>query len=213
MTATTINIAFPVVNINSEAGQLGFAQDKEYGEQVTAIHLYVNQINAAGGILGRKINPIIDTFDPQSDANEAALCKQWTEGSPPVFAVLDGIGTWEDDNQLCVTQEGHTPLLSAWSTISDWTQLGSPYLWWTGADDTPLLGALVKWGLSSGRLGGGNKVGVVVSTTWPATRRRSTTTCCPTSRRSASRRWSRPSRATPTIRPPPTRAPSWRWSG
>jgi hypothetical protein len=162
VTATTINIAFPVVNINSEAGQLGFAQDKEYGEQVAAIHLYVNQINKAGGIFGRKINPIIATFNPQSDANEAALCKQWTEGNPPVFAVLDGIGTWEDDNQLCVTQEGHTPLLSAWSTISDWTQLGSPYLWWTGADDTPLLSALVKWGQSSGRLGGAKKVGVVV---------------------------------------------------
>jgi hypothetical protein len=163
VTATTINIAFPVVDINSEAGQLGFAQDKEYGEQVTAIHLYVNQINAAGGILGRKINPIIDSFDPMNDANEAALCKQWTEGSPPVFAVLDGIGTWEDDNQLCVTQQGHTPLLSAWSTVSDWTQLGSPYLWWTGADDTPLLSALVKWGLSSGRLGHAIKVGVIVS--------------------------------------------------
>ena len=59
--------------------------------------------------------------------------------SPPVFAVFDGIGTWEQDNQLCVAQQGKTPLLSAWSTTTNWTNLGSPYLWWTGADMAPVL--------------------------------------------------------------------------
>jgi hypothetical protein len=163
VTATTINIAFPVVDINSQAGKFGFATDKEYGQQVNAIHLYVNQINQSGGIDGRKINPIIDQFDPTNDANMQSLCDQWTQGSPGVFAVIDGIGTWEGDQQLCVTQQGHTPLLSAWSTVTDWTQLGSPYLWWTGADDVPLFKALIKWGMSSGRLSKGKKVGVVVS--------------------------------------------------
>jgi hypothetical protein len=163
VTATSINIAFPVVAIDSLAGRLGFSADKEYSEQSTAIHLYVNQINQAGGIDGRKINPIIDSFDPTNDASMQALCQQWTQGNPPVFAVLDGIGTWEQDNQLCVTQQGHTPLISAWSTVSDWTKLGSPYLWWTGADMAPVLAATVQWGVSSGRLGHGKKVGVVVS--------------------------------------------------
>jgi ABC-type branched-subunit amino acid transport system substrate-binding protein len=163
VTANTINVAFPVVDINSLSGREGFASDKEYSQQINAIHLFVNQINQSGGINGRKINPIIDTFDPLNNANSAALCKQWTEGSPAVFAVLDGIGTWEGDNQLCVTQQGDTPLLSAWTTTSDWTQLGSPYLWWTGADDAPVFSALVKWGLSSGRLGKAKKVGVVVT--------------------------------------------------
>jgi hypothetical protein len=163
VTPHSINVVFPVVNINSEAGQFGFAEDKEYGQQINAIHLYVNQINAAGGINGRKINAIIAKFDPSNSASMRALCEQWTQGSPPAFAVIDGIGTWEGDNQLCVTQEGHTPMIGAWSTITDWTQLGSPYLWWTGADDAPVLKALVQWGVSSGRLGGGKKVGVVVS--------------------------------------------------
>jgi hypothetical protein len=163
VSAHAINVVFPVVAINSLAGQLGFAEDKEYGEQIYSIHLYVNQINAAGGINGRKINPMIESFDPQNTAEMRALCEQWTQGNPPVFAVVDGIGTWEGDNQLCVTQEGHTPLISAWSTITDWTELGSPYLWWTGPDQAPLLKALVQWGVSSGRLGGGKKVGVVVS--------------------------------------------------
>jgi hypothetical protein len=80
-----------------------------------------------------------------------------------VFAVLDGLGTFEGVNQLCVTREGHTPMLSQWSTTTNWTNLGAPYLWWTGVDDAPLLAATVQWGLSSGRLGHGTKVGVVVS--------------------------------------------------
>ncbi len=163
VSATEINVVFPVVAINSLAGQLGFAEDKEYNEQIPAIHLFVNQINDAGGINGRKINPIIASFDPENDANMQALCEQWTQGSPAAFAVVDGIGTWTGTNQLCVTQQGHTPLISAWSTTTDWTNLGSPYLWWTGPDMAPVLAATVQWGLSSGRLGHGKKVGVVVS--------------------------------------------------
>ncbi len=162
VTATTVNVVFPVVSLNSEAGKYGFATDVEYGEQTKAIKFFVDQINKAGGIDGRKINPIIASFDPTDAAEDQALCKDWTEGSPAAFAVLDGIGTWQGPNQLCVTEEGHTPLISNWTTVSRWTQQGAPYLWWTGPDQTPLLQALVNWGLSSGRLGGSNKVAVIV---------------------------------------------------
>jgi hypothetical protein len=163
VTAHTINVVFPVVNINSEAGQLGFAEDKEYGEQTFAIKLYVNQINSNGGINGRKIKAIIVPFDPMNATEMRALCEQWTQGNPPVFAVVDGIGTWTGDNQLCITQEGHTPMIGAWTTVTNWTTQGSPYLWWTGADAAPILSSTVNWGVSSGRLGHGKKVAVVVS--------------------------------------------------
>ena len=160
---SAINVVFPVVAVNSLAGKEGFASDKEFNEQVAAIHLYVNQVNNGGGINGRKINPMIAQFDPLSDANMQALCRQWTEGTPAAFAVVDGIGTWTGSNQLCVAQQGQTPLISAWSTTTNWTNIGSPYLWWTGADMAPVLAATVQWGLSSGRLGHGKTVGVVVS--------------------------------------------------
>jgi len=90
-----------------------------------------------------------------------ALCKDWTQGSPAIFAVLDGVGTYTGDNELCVTQEGHTPMLSQWTTVSNWTTEGSPYLWWTGTDDAAILQATVSWGHSSGLLGGSRKVGVL----------------------------------------------------
>jgi Periplasmic binding protein len=161
ITGKTINVVFPVVSLNSLAGQEGFAQDPEYGEQAKAIKFYVGQVNKSGGINGRKINPIITTFDPTNESAMRALCKTWTQGSPAAFAVLDGIGDWTGDNELCVTQEGHTPFIGQWTTVTNYTNLGSPYLWWTGPDQASILQAVVNWGLSSHLLGGTTKVGII----------------------------------------------------
>ena len=161
ITASTINVVFPVVSLNSLAGQEGFASDPEYAEQDKAINFYVKQVNDSGGINGRKINPIITTFDPTNETQMRALCKSWTEGSPAAFAVLDGIGDWTGDDQLCITQEGHTPFIGAWSTVTTWTNEGSPYLWWTGPDQATILQAVVNWGLSAHLLGGTTKVGII----------------------------------------------------
>ncbi len=161
VTTHTINVVFPVVSLNSLAGEEGFAADAEYGEQQKAINLFVEQINDHGGIDGRKINPIITPFDPTNEAVMRALCKTWTEGSPAAFAVLDGIGAWTGDNELCITQEGRTPFLGQWTTVTDWTDQGSPYLWWTGPDQAAILKAVVGWGIDSGLLGKTRKVGVI----------------------------------------------------
>jgi hypothetical protein len=161
VTKSTINVVFPVVNLQALSSVYGFAGDVEYTEQAKAIHLFVDQINATGGINGRKINAIVSSFNPASESDMRALCKDWTEGSPAAFAVLDGVGDWTGDNELCVTQEGHTPFIGQWTTVSNWTQEGSPYLWWTGPDDASILQAVVQWGHSAGLLGGHRKVGVI----------------------------------------------------
>ncbi len=161
VSAGSINVVFPVVSLNSLAGQEGFASDPEYGEQTKAIDFYVKQVNDAGGINGRKINAIIANYDPTSEAAMRALCKTWTEGSPAAFAVLDGIGAWTGDNQLCVTQEGHTPFIGQWTTVTNWTTLGSPYLWWTGPDQSVILQAVVDWGVQDKLIGAGHKLGII----------------------------------------------------
>ena len=161
VTAHSINVVFPVSNLEALASNFGFAGDVEYSEQSKAIKLFVKQINDSGGIHGRKINPIIVNFDPADENEMRALCKDWTEGNASVFAVLDGVGTWTGDNQLCITQEGHTPLLSQWTTVTNWAQEGAPYLWWTGPDDAEILQATVDWGVGSGLLGNGHKVAVI----------------------------------------------------
>jgi Periplasmic binding protein len=161
VTKTSINVVFPVVNLNSLQGRLGFAEDAEYGEQVKAIKLFVNHINTTGGINGRKINAIISMFDPTDEQSMRSLCKDWTQGSPAAFAVLDGLGAWTGADQLCVAQEGKTPFIGQWTGVSTYTQAGSPYLWWTGPDDSALLQALVNWGKSKGTLSPKVKVGVI----------------------------------------------------
>jgi Periplasmic binding protein len=162
VTPTSIRVVFPVVSLNSLAGREGFATDTEYGWQEKAIHTFVDDINDKGGIHGRKIAPDIVSYDPTDEAGMRALCKDWTEGSDPAFAVLDGIGAWEGDNQLCVTQEGHTPFIGQWTTVTDWTTKGSPYLWWTGTDQSVLLDTLVSWAHRAGLLTTAHRVGIVV---------------------------------------------------
>jgi hypothetical protein len=163
VTATEINVVFPVANLDNLSNTEGFAGDPEDTEQVDAINLYVKEINDNGGINGRKIHPIIVSIDPTNDAEMRAQCKDWTEGTPAAFAVVDGLGTWSGDNQLCITQEGSTPFIGAWTTVTDWTRMGAPYLWWTGPDQASILAALVSWGESSGLLSPSIKVGVVSS--------------------------------------------------
>ncbi len=90
--------------------------------------------------------PDIVNFDPTNESAMRAPVQGVDRGSAPAFAVLDGVGTWTGDNQLCITQEGHTPLLSQWTTVTNWTQEGSPYLWWTGPDDAAILQATVDVG-------------------------------------------------------------------
>jgi len=159
---STINVVFPVANLNALASTYGFAGDTEYTEQAEAIHLFVDQVNQGGGINGRKINPIITSYDPANNAEMQKLCVDWTQGNPAVFAVLDGVGTYTGVNQLCVTQQGHTPLLSQWTTVTSFAQEASPYLWWTGPDDGAILRALVNWGASQGSIGGKSRLGVIV---------------------------------------------------
>jgi hypothetical protein len=162
VTGSTINVVFPVANLNALASSYGFAGDYEYSEQDKAIHLFVDQINEAGGINGRTINPIITSYDPANNADMQKLCVDWTQGNPAIFAVLDGVGTYTGVNQLCVTQQGHTPFLSQWTTVSSFTQEASPYLWWTGPDDASVLRALVTWAAANGAIGGKAKLGVIV---------------------------------------------------
>jgi hypothetical protein len=157
-----INVVFPVADISNLSTELGFAGDPEDMEQVKAIRFYVDQINQAGGINGRRINPIITSFDPTNETEMRALCKEWTEGSPAAFAVVDGLGAWSGDNELCITQEGKTPLLAQWTTVTNWTTTGSPYLWWIGPDQTVILRTLVSWAKSAGYIGSTKKLGIVV---------------------------------------------------
>ena len=160
VTATTINVVFPVIDVAAIQAANGFANstDESYQE---AIRTYVADINNHGGINGRKIVPQVVTFNPSDDADMRAKCLSWTKDES-VFAVVDA-GAWHDDHQLCVTQEGHTPLISSWTTVTDFADRGAPYLWWAGADQGRLLHDLVPWAVTHQLIGPGVKFSIVAS--------------------------------------------------
>ena len=75
--------------------------------------------------------------------------------------MVDGLGSWTGDNELCITQEGHTPFIGQWTTTTNWTKHGAPYLWWTGPDQASILSTLVTWAKGAKLVGGTRKVAIV----------------------------------------------------
>jgi ABC-type branched-subunit amino acid transport system substrate-binding protein len=158
VTKKSITVVFPVVDL-SAAGQAVGLQGLSDEKDPTGIRTYVKEINDAGGIHGRKIDARIEKFNPLDPADMRAKCKDWTT-SGDVFAVVD-TGKWYDDNQLCITQEGHVPLISSWTTVTDWTERGAPYLWWTGPDQADVVLNLVPWGQREGLLAPDKKFAIL----------------------------------------------------
>ena len=159
VTSTAIKVVFPWPNLGPIEQAIGLYGSSE--DPVLSIQAAVDGINASGGINGRMIDPEIVGFNPLDDANMRADCLQWTQDQK-VFAVVDG-DAWHDAEQLCLTQENHTPLISTWTTVTDWTRQGEPYLWWTGPDVADVLSNLVGWARGAHYLTSSTKFGVVAA--------------------------------------------------
>ena len=149
VTKSSVTIVFPVVDLSAVSGAAGLQYISDEKDQL-GIKTYVKAFNEAGGVFGRKIKAKIVKFNPLKPQEMRSLCKDWTT-SGDVFAVVD-TGKWHGDNQLCITEEGHLPLISSWTTVTEWTDRGSPYLWWVGPDQADILRNLVEWAVDSGKL-------------------------------------------------------------
>jgi ABC-type branched-subunit amino acid transport system substrate-binding protein len=149
ITDTSVTVVFPVVDLSAASGAAGLQYISDEKDTL-GIHTYVKAFNDAGGVNGRKIKPKIVKFNPLKPAEMRALCKDWST-SGEVFAVLD-TGKWHGDNQLCLTEEGHVPLISSWTTVTEWTDRGAPYLWWLGPDQGDIVRNIAAWGADEGLL-------------------------------------------------------------
>jgi len=76
---------------------------------------------------GRKINPIIASFDPTNETEMRALCKTWTEARQRPSPSWTASGTGPVTRAL-LTQEGHTPS----SRVDHGHQLDQPRLSYSG---------------------------------------------------------------------------------
>ena len=81
-------------------------------DQQRAFQVYFDDINAKGGLNGRKVVPVFKTYCPINLATELTACTSLTDDNQ-VFAV---IGTFYDPNgnaQLCFAKQHHTIIVGS----------------------------------------------------------------------------------------------------
>src|SRR5262249_5568284 len=64
----SVTVVFPIVNLTALSAQQGFGGDIEFTQMTDAINTYVNDVNAHGGVAGRRIKPMIVSYDPTNQA-------------------------------------------------------------------------------------------------------------------------------------------------
>lgn len=104
---TTIKIGIVLFDLDTI---LELGVDVGYGDQTQHYQLVIDEINEAGGILGRQIDPVYRLISPVDPAESDRVCVEFIEDDE-VFAVL---GTLRPpDNALCYTESGDTPFIGA----------------------------------------------------------------------------------------------------
>jgi ABC-type branched-subunit amino acid transport system substrate-binding protein len=84
----------------------------EYREHQDEVYrAYIDDVNAKGGVAGRKLVPVFETYCPIGSAPALAACTKLTEDEK-VFAVIGSFVDFSGDAQQCVTKQHHTPLMT-----------------------------------------------------------------------------------------------------
>jgi hypothetical protein len=112
VTATSVKLGILMLDIGQASrisGEAVFGISTE--QQQAAFQSYVDEINDAGGIHGRRIEPVFRTFDVLSQDDMRAKCLELTQDEK-VFAVIAS-GGFAGPPILCITEEHRTPLLNS----------------------------------------------------------------------------------------------------
>ncbi len=77
------------------------------GDQEKAYKVFVDDLNAKGGILGRKVEPVYRDFCPIGNSQALSTCTSFTEDDK-VFAVVGVFIDQSGDAQLCIAKNHQT---------------------------------------------------------------------------------------------------------
>ena len=157
VTPTTIKLGFTVLNVQT-VGRLGVAVAVDPEQQQAAFKSFVDDINARGGIHGRKIEPHFRDYDVTSRENQIAVCRSLTQ-DVGVFAVLGGFNIV--DPNLCVVEENRTPLISSSTNNPDWVVARSGGRLVTAYPRSGRMMAGLAAEMHRVGLAGGKKVGIL----------------------------------------------------
>ena len=108
ITADTITVGIPIPDVAAFGDVEGGASfGGAFGDPETQWRAFVDDLNAHGGVQGRRIEPVFRLYDAIDRDGMRAACIYLTE-EVQVFAVLGG---FYGDPILCVTEQHQTPLL------------------------------------------------------------------------------------------------------
>ena len=80
-------------------------------DQQQAYDAFINDINEHGGVAGRKIVPVYESYCPIGNSQAVALCTKFTDDDK-VFAVLGDFVDFSGDAQTCIAKEHNTVLMT-----------------------------------------------------------------------------------------------------
>jgi ABC-type branched-subunit amino acid transport system substrate-binding protein len=111
-----IKVGFLILDI-ATVGRLGVNVAIDPEQQQAAMQSYVDDINARGGIHGRKIDPVYRTYDVVSEDDQRAACLHVARDQK-VFAVIIGFNL--PNPLLCLVDEHQTPTFNNVSNNPDY---------------------------------------------------------------------------------------------
>jgi len=103
VTATSIRVGIVTIDYSC----IKQFVDYDYGNQPAIDQVFIDDLNAHGGILGRKIDPIYKSYCPIGNSGALILCTSFTEDAK-VFAVLGLFYDNTGDADLCLTRDHQT---------------------------------------------------------------------------------------------------------
>ncbi|MEY2430284.1 MAG: hypothetical protein QOC92_9 [Acidimicrobiaceae bacterium] len=162
VTPTTVTIAFLLADLGS-LSQLGFGVPGfNVEEQQAYIRIFIDNINAQGGVYGRQIVPVFVSYDPTNQASSQAACLSATQDHE-IFAAIDSGGGLNEQGARCFTDQNHTPLiaLGSFGTPPSWYQQSGGNLFTINASGLRSL-ANLAYLLDARGLLKGKRIGILV---------------------------------------------------
>jgi hypothetical protein len=148
VTADTINVGFSFPDLAALA-KTGLIK-ADNGDYALMAKVLTDDINASGGINGRKLKTFIEPFSVLQQSAQLAVCSKLTEDDK-VFAVLGG---FPGNANLCITQQHSTILISGYGSGYNQgvvSKAKAPWATWLASDERAVK-ALVKVLDQQGRL-------------------------------------------------------------
>lgn len=115
VTAKTVKVGFTALDTGG-LGRTGVGIGVTVAQQEGFWRAYAEDVNARGGLNGRKIEPVVVAYDPLSESSQRAACLRLTQDEK-VFAVVGGFNF--PVAVSCVVRENQTPLFSSYPSTSD----------------------------------------------------------------------------------------------